>query len=606
MAFAAEISEKEKGNKNMFETDTKAGFSLKAYKGSLMTLLTMNLKEKPADGSFAGFTLFYKNKKGKRPIQNLLNFEGKEMLMSSEVAPIQLFRWIHFPGSYSLQTGNFAGKYAYEATPRYFDAKGNLLPLDSSKTAQVKIDVETFRDGKISVGFTRAFVKSQAFANRYGAKQKLLPKGDWMFDPNQKAGTNATFGDYTYEDIYAWLGFNARIMIYDLLREALGSSKITVEMFAYDFNDPVVADLCLKLAEKGRIKIILDSAALHHGEDEDKLVPASNKKGKLIKEDDFEKRFNAKATAGAEMFRCKFGRFAHCKEIILKKDGEPYKVLTGSTNFSYTGLYVNANHVLVFDDAEVAKYYSDIFNVCWKVGNAPAFRKTEFAGKEKRFSGADLPATEINVSPHDGEYAKQLIDSITTHVTDKKTESVLFSVMEMGKTSSGSLIPALRSLHKNDAVFTYGVTDNSSGEISLFKPGRKTGLLVDAKKADRELPPPFKKEFQLGLSHAIHHKFVVTNFNKKDARVYCGSSNLALGGEKDNSDNLVCIKDTDVATVFAIEALRLTDHYNYRSRLDDEAPGANKETVKLDKTGKWVEPFYDENDIRFVEREVFA
>ena len=48
------------------------------------------------------------------------------------------------------------------------------------------------------------------------------------------------------------------------------------------------------------------------------------------------------------------------------------------------------------------------------------------------------------------------------------------------------------------------------------------------------------------------------------ARVYCGSSNLALGGETQNGDNLLCIKDTDVATVFAIEAFRLTDHYNYR------------------------------------------
>ena len=182
--------------------------------------------------------------------------------------------------------------------------------------------------------------------------------------------------------------------------------------------------------------------------------------------------------------------------------------------------------------------------------------------------------------------------------------------MEMGTTSTGSLIPALRNLHKNDAIYTYGVTDNSSGEISLYKPGRKNGLLINAKSASRDLPPPFREEHSLGSAHAIHHKFVVTNFNKESARVYCGSSNLALGGEKQNGDNLLCIRDTDVATVFAIEALRLTDHYNFRSVKDkeeeDTSHGIQTDVARLDNTGKWAEKFFDENDIRCVERKTFA
>jgi hypothetical protein len=45
--------------------------------------------------------------------------------------------------------------------------------------------------------------------------------------------------------------------------------------------------------------------------------------------------------------------------------------------------------------------------------------------------------------------------------------------------------------------------------------------------------------------------------------VYCGSSNLALGGEQANGDNLLEIHDADVATAFTIEALLLVDHYNF-------------------------------------------
>ena len=117
--------------------------------------------------------------------------------------------------------------------------------------------------------------------------------------------------------------------------------------------------------------------------------------------------------------------------------------------------------------------------------------------------------------------------------------------------------------------------------------------------------PPFKEEASLP-GHAIHHKFLITNFNRSSARVYCGSSNLALGGEKQNGDNLLCIKDQDIATVFAIEALRLTDHYNFRSVREGDIGPPNQPPAKLDSTGSWVNKFFDPEDIRFVERETLA
>ena len=47
----------------------------------------------------------------------------------------------------------------------------------------------------------------------------------------------------------------------------------------------------------------------------------------------------------------------------------------------------------------------------------------------------------------------------------------------------------------------------------------------------------------IGSGHQIHHKFVVCGFNGDDPVVYCGSSNLALGGEQHNGDNLLEIHD---------------------------------------------------------------
>jgi hypothetical protein len=48
---------------------------------------------------------------------------------------------------------------------------------------------------------------------------------------------------------------------------------------------------------------VLDNAALH-----------TTQAGKpTTEEDDFEARFNEAATGGAELFRCRFARYSHCK-----------------------------------------------------------------------------------------------------------------------------------------------------------------------------------------------------------------------------------------------------------------------------------------------------
>lgn len=573
--------------------NSKDGFSLRVYRGSQMTMLAMNMDRKPKD-SFAGFTLGFVNPKGKKIyIQNSLNFEGKSGNVDSDTAPIQLFKWVHFPGSYH-QTGVLTGKYIYEATPRYLDSSGKLKELDDSKTVRVEADVEDYCENKVSIGFTRAFIKSQAFSNRYDPNQVLKPEGDWVFNTNVEAGTNSQGNSYTYEDMYAWLGFNARKMIYDILDEAIKDDSVYVDMFAYDFNDPIVADKCFNLARAGRIKIILDNAALH----------SKKNNGELTKEDDFEDRFRGMKKGESDIYRCKFGRYAHCKVIILRKGMKAYKVLTGSTNFSFNGLYVNANHVLIFDDPKVSQYYNDVFNACWLNGTAAKFRKTEYSAAPKIFDESNMPNTTLDFSPHSEEYATELLDGITNTVKAKNIKSVLFSIMEMGEKSGGSIIKALRKLHENDKIFTYGVTDNSGKEISLYKPGKKKGILINAKSARKELPPTFAIEHALP-GHAIHHKFIVTNFNMNTARVYCGSSNLALGGEMNNSDNLICIKNQEVATVFAIESFRLTDHYNLRS-LKLKSKGSKPNKVCLDNTGKWVDKFYNKNDIRHVERKILA
>ncbi|SFJ33088.1 hypothetical protein [Caulobacter sp. UNC279MFTsu5.1] len=49
---------------------------------------------------------------------------------------------------------------------------------------------------------------------------------------------------------------------------------------------------------------------------------------------------------------------------------------------------------------------------------------------------------------------------------------------------------------------------------------------------------------------------------------------MAFAGETVNGDNLLAIRDADVAAAFAIEALALVDHFNFLGRVADEAKKA--------------------------------
>ena len=99
----------------------------------------------------------------------------------------------------------------------------------------------------------------------------------------------------------------------------------------------------------------------------------------------------------------------------------------------------------------------------------------------------------------------------------------------------------------------------------------------------------------------IHHKFVVCDFIDKNPVFFCGSSNLPTGGEKSNGDNLIAIYDGNIATLYVIEAIRLFDHYRFRSLKRNST--SNKPLI-LDNTDKSTKSYYDRKNIKYLERQL--
>ncbi len=595
---------------------TKGALSVRAYIGDAKTLLAFNMP-KAATKNLAGFTIQVKPGAGDPYyILNSLQYKNPAAHAQDAIlpanstfnAPIHKFRWVHVPGSAHQGVEPFYGDYLYTVTPRYFDGHGSMLAIDPALGVPLTVEVGPFSRKHLDLGFTRGFTQSQAFVRHFGVNALIRPKTkDLLFDTSAQSGVSPLGQPYTFADEYKWLGFTARDRIFTLLESVLAKTSLRLDVFAYDLNEPDLIDVLLTLATQGRVRVILDNASLHHG------TPPKY-------EDQFETLFTNAAKGDAAILRGRFGRYSHDKVFVVKTGAAPetaLRVLTGSTNFSVTGLYVNSNHVLVFNNAKVAQLYAKVFDEAWKDGvKAPAFRQSPLSTQTFSFGSAQTPAVDITFSPHTDADVTNVLDGVAARIASegkqgKTTGSVLFAVMEMDSGQS-PVFTALKALHANTDIFSYGISDNPGG-IYLYRPNSRQGVLVTGKPIKTTLPPPFNQVPNIGgVGHQVHHKFVVCGFNGDDPVVYCGSSNLASGGENLNGDNLLAIRDVHVATVFAIEAIALVDHFDFLDRTQSPTPKASKSQAAVDAgwflstTDKWVAPYYNPDDLRSVDRQLFA
>ncbi len=248
----------------------------------------------------------------------------------------------------------------------------------------------------------------------------------------------------------------------------------------------------------------------------------------------------------------------------------PFKVLAGSTNFSFRGLYIQANNALVFNDAGVASLHAQAFEQSFS--DPAGFKKSELSKKWLLAPAAAAPV-HVCFSPY--------------------------------ASSDLSLNPVRGAIEQ---------ASSSVCGLEIKKPDGSVGL-VDFAFLSKNAPPPFRAEWSGGRGINVHHKFVVTDFNLPTAKVFTGSSNLAPSGENGNGDHLLMIEDQRIATAYAIEALRVFDHLHFRSTMQDAStapPAARKEALTLRKphaiTGKaaWFETYYVADSQKLCDRQLFA
>ena len=233
--------------------NSKAPFTLKVHRGDGMALLAMNWKKGRPPRDFVGFAIEFREPGSDKfwAIRNRIGFPGQRKKFSdptieSTRAPIQKFRWVHFP-----RNAEKPGKFTYRVTAMFM-APGGALARGEEQTASIALMRETLL-GKVNVGFTRGYISSQAFVANFAPDKKLST----LVPDAAKDGLTFKATHKKADEAHEWMGFEARSVIHELLDEA-AKKKADVRVIAYDFNLPEMLTRLEKL--KSRLKVIVDDS----------------------------------------------------------------------------------------------------------------------------------------------------------------------------------------------------------------------------------------------------------------------------------------------------------------------------------------------------------
>ena len=306
------------------------------------------------------------------------------------------------------------------------------------------------------------------------------------------------------------------------------------------------------------------------------------------------------------------GHFAHNKFVVFcDSAGKPQSVLSGSTNWTMTGLCTQANNGIIVHDEKLAQYFLDEWNLLKKAGNAyPASLATTNgqAGKNGsnnfKVDGASITQWFAPTDKaEDLDYARKLISSAR--------EGILFLFFNPGvfagpdkPASKWTLLQNILFRHHegspdyNPNLYIRGVVNQEiaglTNESTAKKAGKPTAhaaldpsattpvtLFNGGKEPPQHLgyesmvPKNIKDTFHdwateiLGQGVHIHSKVIVLDPFGANPVVMTGSHNLGLKASSKNDDNLMIIEGNNaLAASYAINIIAIYQAYRWNSYVE--------------------------------------
>ena len=313
------------------------------------------------------------------------------------------------------------------------------------------------------------------------------------------------------------------------------------------------------------------------------------------------------------------GSIPHNKFMVLSQKGTPVAVLSGSTNWTSTGLCTQTNNALVIDSTEVAKRYIAAWQAIKADTDAAGGgqnklqsttqrgfnRKNNDGSIKKPITLGDGVTVEVMFSPNTNSTLQsppKEVPADMQRVFDLiagAKHAVLFLAFDPGNNSildaagsalarnpdlfvRGALTSAQRASNFSAALHQGGAADQDGGAhpgVTVVgepgKPKKKGEKLPSAAPDFRAVPAgAINAKDAFGAWEAelakfgfaiIHNKIVVIDPFSANCTVVTGSHNLGFRASHNNDENMLIIRGhRALAEAYACHVLDLYDHYAFR------------------------------------------
>jgi phosphatidylserine/phosphatidylglycerophosphate/cardiolipin synthase-like enzyme len=360
-------------------------------------------------------------------------------------------------------------------------------------------------------------------------------------------------------------GFPARLYLSgDALHEILAFLRDadrrgnTIHAAIYEMNDPQLVDALKPFGARGHVLLGNGSATKPAVAEE--LTAA----GLDVKHRDLSHR-----GASSPSVHNKF---------VVESDarGNAGRVLTGSTNWTTTGLCTQLNNVLIVEDPVIATRYLDQWNRLVAAGDdMPADLVT----------ANSTPTIHNNISVYFAASNGQAEFKPALDLIAGAKEGALFLMFMPGQSP---LLGALLDRSVQNNIYVRGVVSTvmptQNGDIvavggQVVKSGAPSQSFHDnvelpAGVSAKDRPSWAETEFNVQEIHAahlmaiVHSKVIVTDPFSDDCAVITGSHNFSAAASQKNDENLVIVRgNRKLAQAYALHINGVYDHYSWRAFL---------------------------------------
>jgi phosphatidylserine/phosphatidylglycerophosphate/cardiolipin synthase-like enzyme len=489
--------------------------------------------------------------------------------------PVQRFMW----WDYGVKPGQAV---QYSVVPVTGDKINLQLATASASPLTAPITITGQMSQNVSAYFNKGIVAAQWVSRVLESLGNPPPKMAELIaatQPPENALRNALSG-------------LLRPQILDILADV---KKNNGQIYAalYELNDPELKAALKALGKKCHLILANGAFSAKNGNDENKAV-----------------RAELRGVVDLYNRLVPTGHFAHNKFLVVcDSAGKPQRVLSGSTNWTMTGLCTQANNGIIVNDAKLAQYFLDEWNLLKKAKNAypPTLAKTNGETKANVFNVDGGTITQWFAPTDKAEdlaYARRLINAAK--------QGILFLFFNPGvfvgddkPANKWTLLQNILFRH-HDGTPNYdpdlyirgvvnqeiaGLTTESAGNdpskpsthaaldpsaatpVTLFEGGKQPPQHLGY---ESMVPKNIKDTFHnwateiLGQGVHIHSKVIVLDPFGDNPVVMTGSHNLGFKASSKNDDNLMIIEGNKaLAAAYAANIIAIYQSYRWNAYVEE-------------------------------------